>query len=162
MFEVIHRQEYVAKNLGKKPKLFYKIFACLTPFVFLSSLRIFVLKVCGMKIGKNVFIGRNCIIDDAFPELVTIEDDVMISVGAIIFAHDASSPKQAVSRVVIKKSVYLGVGSIVLPGVTIGEGAVVGAGAVVTRDVQPHTVVVGVPAKPIQRNKEPRLYQPGR
>ena len=162
MFEVIPRQEYVAKNLGKKPKLFYKIFACLIPFVFPSSLRIFVLKVCGMKIGKNVFIGRNCIIDDAFPELVTIEDDVMISVGAIIFAHDASSPKQAVSRVVIKKSVYLGVGSIVLPGVTIGEGAVVGAGAVVTRDVQPHTVVAGVPAKPIQRNKEPRLYQPGR
>ena len=93
---------------------------------------------------------------------VVIEDDVMISAGSIIFAHDASSPKQAVSRVLIKKSVYLGVGSIVLPGVTIGEGAVVGAGAVVTRDVQPHTVVVGVPAKPIQRNKEPRLYQPGR
>lgn len=50
-----------------------------------------------------------------------------------------------------KDDAWIGAGSIILPGVTIGEGAVVGAGAVVTKDVPPYTVVVGVPARPIKR-----------
>lgn len=54
-------------------------------------------------------------------------------------------------RCVIGHDVWIGHGAIVLPGVTIGTGAVVGAGAVVSKDVEPYTIVVGVPAKPIRR-----------
>lgn len=55
------------------------------------------------------------------------------------------------ARCVIGHDVWIGHGAIVLPGVTIGTGAVVGAGAVVSKDVEPYTVVVGVPAKPVRK-----------
>jgi carbonic anhydrase/acetyltransferase-like protein (isoleucine patch superfamily) len=53
--------------------------------------------------------------------------------------------------------VWIGHGAIVLPGVTVGDGAVVAAGAVVTRNVEPYTIVAGVPARPIKRRFEPAL-----
>jgi acetyltransferase-like isoleucine patch superfamily enzyme len=162
MFEVISRPEYVSKRPRKIFGFIYKILGGLVPFVFPSSLRVCILKACGMKIGRNVFIGRNCVIDDTFPELITIEDSVTISAGTIIFAHDASTSEGVVSRVTIRKGAYLGAGCIILPGVTVGPGAVIGAGAVVSRDVGAETVAVGVPAHPIQRKGEPRLYYPGR
>ena len=99
----------------------------------------------GVNIGKNVFIGKYCIIDDTFPELITIEDSANISFGVTIVAHDAS--KDEVARVLIKEGAYLGTRSIILPGVIIGKKAIVGAGAVVTKDVQPGTKVAGVPAR---------------
>ncbi len=55
------------------------------------------------------------------------------------------------ARCVIGHDVWIGHGAIILPGVTVGTGAVVGAGAVVSKDVEPYTVVVGVPAKPIRK-----------
>lgn len=54
-------------------------------------------------------------------------------------------------RVVLGHDVWIGHGAVVLPGVKIGTGAAVGAGAVVTRDVEPYTVIAGVPAEPIRR-----------
>ena len=57
--------------------------------------------------------------------------------------------------VIIGDRVWIGYGALVMPGITIGEGAVVAAGAVVTKDVEPFTIVAGVPAKPIgQRNRD--------
>ena len=58
--------------------------------------------------------------------------------------------------IVIKDGAHIGIGSIIMPGVTIGEGAVIGAGSVVTRDIPPHCVAVGAPAKVIKtfENKE--------
>ena len=59
---------------------------------------------------------------------------------------------------VIKKGVRLGINVTVLPGVTIGENSVIGAGAVVTKDIPPNCLAVGVPAKPIKfyKNKKPK------
>jgi maltose O-acetyltransferase len=107
----------------------------------------------GVSIGRDVFIGLDCFIDDIFPELITIKDGVIIAFRVILTAHDDSG-QQTVSAITIKRGAYVGAGAIVLPGVTIGEGAIVGAGAVVTRDVPAHTTVVGVPARSLRNDDE--------
>lgn len=63
------------------------------------------------------------------------------------------------ARCIIGHDVWIGHGAIILPGVTIGTGAVVGAGAVVSKDVEPYTVVVGVPAKPIRQRFPPEVVE---
>jgi acetyltransferase-like isoleucine patch superfamily enzyme len=107
----------------------------------------------GIRIGKDVFLGSLVILDDAYPEYITIEDHVQVSAGAKIVTHDSSFhnvfegrvPTQ-IRPVVIKRHAYIGSGALILPGVTVGEKAIVGAGAVVTKDVPARAIVVGVPA----------------
>lgn len=95
-------------------------------------------------------------LDSSFPELITFEDDVVISFRVMIICHDdakglggtsGSKDDCTVSAVTLRKGSYVGAGAIILPGVEIGEGAVVAAGAVVNKDVPPFTLVGGVPAK---------------
>ncbi len=121
-----------------------------------SFVRLWANKLRGVKIGKDVWIGYLAFIDQP-PEveesMVEIHDGVGIGFRNNIFAHDSSpvwrGGKCIFKKVVIEKNVYLGANVTILPGVRIGEGAVVGASAVVTKDVPPYTVVVGIPAKPI-------------
>lgn len=109
----------------------------------------------GVKIGKNIFIGTEVFIDDADPTLVTIEDDVTIIAQSTILGH-TYIPKQFSSffekreRTIIKKGAYIALGVKVLPGVTIGEYAIIGACSLVTKDVPAYTMVVGIPAKPVK------------
>ncbi len=98
------------------------------------------------------------LIDSLYPELVEIEDDVYITRGTTIVAHMTPTPylrkyipEVSFGEVRIKRGAYIGVHSIILPGVTIGEGAIVGAGSVVTKDVPAFTVVAGNPAREIRR-----------
>ena len=85
---------------------------------------------------------------------VTIGDDTLIAshVAITSLTHDSRAALFSASKVekpiVIGRNVWIGAHAVILPGVTIGDGAIVGAGAVVTRDVAPGTVVVGVPATP--------------
>ena len=71
----------------------------------------------------------------------------------MIVTHDSSyhniNPDIPIltDEVIIKKNAYIGAGAIILPGVTIGESSIVAAGAVVTKDVPPRTIVTGIPAK---------------
>jgi chloramphenicol O-acetyltransferase type B len=71
-----------------------------------------------------------------------------------VIAHDLSrhfnEGKEIIGEVRIRKGAFIGMNTTIMPGVTIGEGAVVAAGSVVTRDVEPFTVVGGVPAKKIK------------
>lgn len=100
----------------------------------------------GVHIHPNTkFIGLDTYIDDVFPELITIEENVVIALKVMILAHDDAS--HTVSPVTIKKGAFIGAGSIILPGVTIGESATVAAGAVVTKDIPNHQTALGVPAK---------------
>jgi acetyltransferase-like isoleucine patch superfamily enzyme len=102
----------------------------------------------GIKVGQNIYIGKYCIIDDTFSDLITIEDNVVISFGTTITTHDASCNK--IAPVVIKKGTFIGTRSVILPGVTLAENSVVGAGSVVTKSVPPGTIVTGCPAKVIK------------
>ena len=107
----------------------------------------------GTKIGNNVGIGQGVFIEESRPYLIEIEDGVNIGPRTVIVAHDSSyhciNPEIPIlfGRVRIRKNGYIGAKAIILPGVTIGEGAIVAAGAVVTKDVAPGVIVAGVPAK---------------
>lgn len=113
-----------------------------------------------VEIQKNVTIGKRCKIQSHtfICEGVTIEDEVMVSHG-VVFINDrdpwAVNPDGSLKSeadwtcipTVVKRRASIGSNATILCGVTIGEGALVGAGAVVTRDVPAHTVVAGNPAR---------------
>ena len=103
-----------------------------------------------IKIGRNVFINHAC----SFLDLggITIEDDVLIgpSVSLITENHPVDPAKRKyldLKSILIKRNAWIGAGATILPGVTIGENAIVAAGAVVNKDVPDNTIVAGVPAK---------------
>ena len=150
----LNQKDYNARMNSKSAlqRLMCKLFGFLIQIVFSNKFRTQLARSMGIKIGKNIYIGKYCIIDDTFPDLITIEDNVVISFGVTIVAHDAS--KGEVAEVLIKKGAYLGTKSVILPGVIIGEKSVIGAGAVVTSDVQPGTKVVGVPARIIEKSEK--------
>jgi len=111
----------------------------------------------GARIGKNVQIGPNVVLDYVFPSFVTIEEGVSIAGWNYILTHvtplefHQKDFESYVAPVVIKKDAWIAVAANIMPGVTIGEGAVVAAGSLVTKDVPPYTMVGGVPAKFIKR-----------
>jgi acetyltransferase-like isoleucine patch superfamily enzyme len=112
-----------------------------------ESFRVCLHKARGVKIDGKVFIGAGVYIDDMYPQNVTIHDNSVIGISCIILAHF-----RAVGRVEIGPDAFVGPNCVIMPDVHIGEGAVVTAGSVVTRDVPPFTMVGGVPdAKPIAR-----------
>ena len=104
--------------------------------------------------GNNVFINSNCHFQDQSG--ITIGDGVMIGHNVVLATatHDlapSKSRKLHYKPIVIGDNVWIGSNSVILQGVTIGEWAVVAAGAVVTKDVEPYTVVGGIPAKFIRK-----------
>lgn len=110
---------------------------------------------CGknLKIGRGVFINASCEFQDQGG--ITIGDGTLVGPMVMIATinHDPAPEKRAdlcPRPVVIGKDVWIGGHASILPGVTIGDGAVVGAGAVVTKDVPPRAVVAGVPARVIK------------
>jgi carbonic anhydrase/acetyltransferase-like protein (isoleucine patch superfamily) len=98
----------------------------------------------GVRIGEDVFISEDVILETAYPYLVTIEDRAWIGIRVTVIAH-----MRELRGVKIEHDAFIGPGAIILPNVTIGHGAVVTAGSVVTRSVPPMTVVQGNPAIPV-------------
>ena len=101
-------------------------------------------------LGKNVFINHAC----SFLDLggITIEDDVLIGPKVNLITENHSlDPRERktleLKQIVIRRNAWIGAGATILPGVTVGENAVVAAGAVVSRDVPANAVVGGVPAR---------------
>jgi acetyltransferase-like isoleucine patch superfamily enzyme len=112
----------------------------------------------GIKIGRDSLIGEYCVIRGQGG--VHIGDRVYTSPFTQIIAvnhvfDDPSRPfvEQGITAegIIIEDDVWVGAGAIVTDGVKVGKGAVIAAGAVVTKDVLPHTVVGGVPARPIKK-----------
>ena len=111
---------------------------------------------CGknIKLGKNVFINSGCRFQDQGG--ITIDDGALIGHNAVLATlnHNPEPEKRdnlLPAPIHIGKRVWLGANVTILPGVTIGDNAIVAAGAVVAKDVQPNTVVGGVPAKFIKQ-----------
>ena len=104
-----------------------------------------------IRVGRNVFINQACMLNDIGG--IEIGDDVMIGprVSLLTAGHplDPSRRRRQIvaAPIAIERNVWLGAGATVLQGVTVGSDAVVAAGAIVTRDVPPRTLVAGVPAQ---------------
>ncbi len=104
-----------------------------------------------IRVGRNVFINQACMLNDIGG--IEIGDDVMIGPRVSLLTaghplHPGRRRRQIVAApIVIEHNVWLGAGATVLQGVTVGSDAVVAAGAIVTRDVPPRTLVAGVPAQ---------------
>lgn len=133
-----------------------RVFQCLALYIpGNKTSRVWLHRRRGVAIGRNVSIGLSALIETAYPRLVSIGDNVTIGMRAVIIGHlrDSTSEARMLDRptVRLEDNVYLGPGVIVLPNVTIGHGAVVSAGSVVTHSVPPQTLVQGNPAKPVAR-----------
>lgn len=117
-----------------------------------------------LHIGRNTFIQSGCVLN-AFVSNIIIGSNCMIAAGCrfMPYQHGFADPGRPMQEqpltskgnIVLEDDVWLGVNVSVTDGVTIGQGAIVGAGSVVTRDVPPYTIAAGVPAGPI-RARQPR------
>jgi len=141
------------KHVGRI-RLFFNSLVChicrIVPFIEIKNS---LYRMIGVKIGKNVVIAAYVIIDPFFPELITIEDNVIIGVGTTILAHEYSQKKLIKGKIHIKKRALIGAGSLIRCGITVGEHAVVGAKSFANKDVPDFTTVGGVPAKIIKEDK---------
>lgn len=108
-----------------------------------------------LQIGDNVHIGKNCFFD--LKDKIHIQDNVVVSMQVTFITHSDMS-NSALSKIypstkksiLVKKDSYIGANATILMGVTIGDYALIGAGAVIVHEVQPWTLVGGVPAKIIK------------
>jgi len=146
--------------MGKRLGRLLRVLAWLSPAY---QFRCSVYRKCGVKIGGGVYIGPLVVMDGEFPEYIEIEDEASIAPGVSIMAHSGASPfhqrlkiySQGPEKVTIKRGAWIATDAVILPGVTVGEGAIVAAGAVVSRDVPPYTMVAGNPARVIKELKRP-------
>ena len=111
------------------------------------KLRLWLLKMRGMKIGKRTWIDREARLDSLYPGLISIGSDCVVCSGAYVLAHDSSFKDKKPQPTRIGDRCFIGVNSVVLPGVSIGDGSVIGAGTVVVHDLQAGSVVAGNPAR---------------
>lgn len=107
----------------------------------------------GVKIGKGVHWGTNVLIDYPYPNFVTVEDGASLAGNDYILVHQKpldyhrNCAESFVAPVTIRKNAWIAINVTILPGVEIGEGAIVSAGSVVSKDIPPMTVAKGNPAK---------------
>ena len=108
----------------------------------------------GVQIGKDVFIGDEVYLDNEYPERIEIQDGVQISIRATILAHTRGP-----GRVILERDAYIGPHVLLVTSegkvLRIGEGAVVGAGCVITKDVESRTFVMGEFGKAIAEVRLP-------
>ena len=129
------------------------------------KLRPSILRKIGCKVGKNVFIGDNVKVDAGHADLITLEDHVHVAGGCRLLCHqrdlsnycigdDYAKLGYKLAPIHLKKGCLIGMESFVFPGVTVGEGAIVGAGSLVTHDIPAWTIATGRPAKVVKQIPE--------
>lgn len=112
----------------------------------------------GAKVGKNVFVGYEVLVDTSYAEMIELEDNVHIASRCILLCHQRDLSNYFVgddyaklpykkAGITLKKGCLIATNTMIMPGVTIGEGAIVGAYSLVMKDIPPWTVAIGRPAK---------------
>jgi len=117
------------------------------PNVPFSNLRVLLYKIIGFKIGKNVFIGMKCYMDDIDPSKTIIEDNVIISYGCYFACHGIN---QLHTVIHIKKMAYIGMRCNIVSGkknITIGANSIVGAGSLINKNIPDNKTAIGVPIR---------------
>ena len=125
-----------------------------------SKVRVCAMRKLGYKVGESVYFPSDLVITQNFVEnsaSITLGDRVSIAPRVMLLAlshPNASNIRDFIvtskHTIIIEDDVWIGAGSIILSGGTVGKGAVIGAGSVVTKDVEPYTIVVGNPARKIK------------
>ncbi len=131
----------------------------IAPNCVLTPVRIWLYRLCGFKIGKNVFIGMKCYFDDICPENMIIEDNVGISYGVYFSCHGR---KQGHHKIIIRNDAHIGFRCSILArkDIEIGERCMIGAMSFVNKSIPADTTAVGVPCKVIkQEGYNPAYYQ---
>jgi acetyltransferase-like isoleucine patch superfamily enzyme len=108
-------------------------------------------RVLGMKVGDQTAVALMVMMDVFFPELIEIGNNSIIGYNSTILAHEYLIKEYRLGKVKIGSNVMIGANTTILPGVTIGDHAVVGAGSVVHKDVEPYSFVAGNPLQVIRR-----------
>lgn len=131
------------------------------PSIWFNKYRAVMWRKMGCDVGKGVCIGHSVSVDFGNTELIHIEDYVIITNCCILLCHRRDMNRYGVGDsawelpyiykpIILKKGCQIGMGSIIMPGVTVGEGAIVGARSVVTKDVPAWTIAAGSPCKVIK------------
>lgn len=115
-------------------------------------------RLLGIKVGRDVSVGLAAMMDVFFPQLITIGDNSVIGYNSTILCHEFLVHEYRTGEVLIGRDVMVGANSTILAGVHIGDGAVIGAGALVNRDVPPGKMVAGVPARVVDQEDMDRQF----
>jgi acetyltransferase-like isoleucine patch superfamily enzyme len=166
--EKMTEKDKEVRNINLISKILRRLYRSLAKSVYPNNLRIFLLRKAGVKISDDVFIteGFTLACSIGYEGNLIIEDRVALGPNVIIII--TSNPNLSKlknlkdvypfinvnEKIHIKHDAWIGCGCIILPNVTIGEYSIVGAGSVVTKDVEPFTVSAGVPAKVIKKLSE--------
>lgn len=136
--------------------------ACIFEFLYKKRLRPSIWRGLGCKVGKNVNIGHQVRVDFGNAERITIDDNAHIANGVTFLCHMRDVRYYHVGMIAMDmpakygdihlgKGCYIGINVTIMPGVHIGEGAVIGSCALVTKDVPAWTIAAGVPAKVMRK-----------
>lgn len=116
--------------------------------VLLLARRLWLVRVWGMDIHPFTLISLKAVLDRTHPQGIHVGEGSAISFGAVVLTHDHVAGRHTHTR--IGRYCQVGAYSMVMPGVVVGDHSIVAAGAIVTRDVPPRTIVAGNPARVIR------------
>ena len=152
---------FALKTMWRRIIFTYAYKAYIFEFAYKHHLRPAIWRALGCKVGKRVHIGHQVRLDFDNAERITVEDDVLLANGVTLLCHRREmkdycvgmKPKELPMKyddIHLCKGCYIGLNVTILPGVTIGEGAVIGSCALVTKDVPAWTIATGVPARVVK------------
>lgn len=146
-------KEIATSEVGVK-RFFRKIVLNISASVWIpSTKRYILLKWGGVNIQDKCFIGPHCSIDTIRPDLISIGPGAVITQGTVILSHFLKDDCMYFGEVNIGKRVFIGTNSIIANAVTIGDGALIGAGSIVTKDIPSAEVWAGNPARFIKKRR---------